>query len=134
MNTSYNATITIPTPDDNTIHTLHTTLTDYHPAITTHNTETQLILTYPATTTLQATETALALIRAHNLTAHALTIETTSHYDNDTPTIPPLVSVTEAATILGITRQAILQRINHKTIPATRIGDTWAIPRHALRK
>lgn len=134
MNTTYNATITIPTPDDNTIHALHTTFIDYHPAITIHNTETQLILTYPATTTLQATETALALIRTHNLTAHALTIETTDHYDNATISIPPLVSVTEAAHLLGITRQAVLQRISHKTIPATRIGDTWAIPRHALRK
>lgn len=132
MTTSYNATITIPTPDDTTITTLFTTLADYHPAITTTNADHHLVITYPAENTLHATNTALALICEHALDCHALTIETTSHYDNTLPPIPPLLSVTEAAHLLGITRQAILQRINTHTLPATKVGDTWVIARAAI--
>lgn len=47
-------------------------------------------------------------------------------------TLPELVSVTEAARELGVSRQAVLDRINRHTLPATKIGRDYAIPRTAL--
>lgn len=47
--------------------------------------------------------------------------------------IPKLYSVTEVAEKLGVTRQAVLQQITvSKTLPAIRIGTTYAIPATAL--
>lgn len=45
---------------------------------------------------------------------------------------PELVSVTEAAEILGVSRQAVAQRIQSKSLPATKIGRDYAIPRSAV--
>lgn len=47
---------------------------------------------------------------------------------------PPgdLVSVTEAAEILGVTRQAVLQRISSKSLPAGRVGREYVLPREAV--
>lgn len=42
------------------------------------------------------------------------------------------VSVTEAAQILGVTRQAVLDRISRSTLPAEKAGRDYAIPRAAL--
>lgn len=47
-------------------------------------------------------------------------------------TLPDLVSVTEAASVLGVSRQAVLDRIGRHTLPATKIGRDYAIPRSAL--
>lgn len=47
----------------------------------------------------------------------------------DDPRIPDLVSVVEAATILGITRQAVLQRIEAGWLPARRVGRAWVMRR-----
>ena len=46
--------------------------------------------------------------------------------------VPELLSVTEAADRLGVTRQAVLQRVEAGTLAATRIGNAWAIPAAAL--
>jgi excisionase family DNA binding protein len=47
---------------------------------------------------------------------------------------PPsdLVSVSEAAEILGVTRQAVLQRISSKSLPAEKVGRDYVIPRKAV--
>lgn len=47
-------------------------------------------------------------------------------------TLPELVSVTEAAELLGITRQAVLDRISRNTLPAQKIGRDYALPRAAV--
>ena len=61
---------------------------------------------------------------------------TTADFDRrlgvDVTQIPELVSVTEAAAALGVTRQAVLQRIESGSLPATRIGTAWAVPRSAV--
>ncbi|UUW88386.1 helix-turn-helix domain-containing protein [Pimelobacter simplex] len=50
-------------------------------------------------------------------------------------TLPDLVSVTEAAELLGgISRQAVLDRIARRTLPATKVGREYVIPRSALTK
>lgn len=47
-------------------------------------------------------------------------------------TLPELVSVTEAADALDVSRQAVLDRISRGTLPATKIGRDYAIPRAAV--
>lgn len=136
MPTNYNATITTnPLTDtdiDHHLNTLHT----YHVALSNPRAgEGQIILTIPADTLAQAIQTTQAVAASTGITINALTIETTERFDalaDDIP-MPKLISVTEAAQLIGITRQAILQRITTHTIPATKIGDTWAIPRAAIK-
>lgn len=43
-----------------------------------------------------------------------------------------LLSVTEAASELGITRQAVCQKIDAGEIEATMVGNQWVIHRDAL--
>lgn len=47
-------------------------------------------------------------------------------------TLPELVSVTEAAELLGVSRQAVLDRVRRGTLQATKIGRDYAIPRAAV--
>jgi excisionase family DNA binding protein len=44
-----------------------------------------------------------------------------------------LVSVAQAAELLGITRQAVLKRIRAGRLPATKVGRNYVVPREALR-
>lgn len=48
--------------------------------------------------------------------------------------MPPLVSVSEAAAVLGVTRQAVLDRIKRGTLDATKVGRQYVIRRPALAK
>ena len=137
MTTHYNATITTHPLTDNDIDHHLDTLTPYHVALSNPRAgEGQIVITIPADTLTQAITTTQAIIASAGIHAEALLVETTKRFDtlaNETP-IPPLASVTEAAHPLNVSRQAILQRINAHTIPATKIGDTWAIPRAAIKK
>lgn len=45
------------------------------------------------------------------------------------PDVPDLLSVTEAADVLRISRQRVLQLIEGGRIPAVKVGSTWAVPR-----
>lgn len=44
--------------------------------------------------------------------------------------IPELASVSQVAELLGVTRAAVLDRIRRGTLQATKVGETYAIPRH----
>jgi excisionase family DNA binding protein len=46
--------------------------------------------------------------------------------------VPDLVGVTEAAELLGVSRQRVLQRINVGTLPGTKVGRDYLIPRAAV--
>lgn len=136
MPTDYNATITThPLTNTDIDHHIET-LSAYRVAVSNPRAgEGQIILTIPADTLTQAIQTTQAIAASAGITINAITIETTERFDtlaNDIP-MPTLVSVTEAAQLLGVSRQAILQRITAHTIPATKIGDTWAIPRAAIK-
>lgn len=48
-------------------------------------------------------------------------------------TIPELVSVSEAADMLQVSRQAVLQRIGTGSLPASKVGREYAIPASAVR-
>ncbi|WP_407706095.1 helix-turn-helix domain-containing protein [Actinobaculum suis] len=41
--------------------------------------------------------------------------------------IPPLLSTTEVARRLGISRQAVTQRLAAGTLPGRRAGNTWVV-------
>lgn len=44
----------------------------------------------------------------------------------------PLLSTTQAAEVLGVSRQRVLQLVSSGQLEATKVGDTWAIPRAAV--
>lgn len=46
--------------------------------------------------------------------------------------VDDLVTVPEAAELLGVSRQAVGQRIRAKTLPAERRGRDWMVPRKAV--
>jgi len=46
--------------------------------------------------------------------------------------IPDLVSVTQAAQIMGITRSAVIQRIETGSVYAVKVGNAWVIPSATL--
>ena len=136
MPTNYNATIATRHLTETDIDHYIETFNTYHVAVSNPRAgEGQIILTVPANTLTQAIQTTQAIATSAGITIDALTIETTERFDtlaNEIP-MPKLISVTEAAQLLKVSRQAILQRITAHTIPATKIGDTWAIPRAAIK-
>lgn len=93
----------------------------------------EAVITVPAESLRQATVTALALLER---AGHVETLEVvpTAVFDarNGLAPLPQLVSVTEAADALGVTRQAVLQRLEAGTLPGTKVGATWAIPAAAV--
>lgn len=100
-----------------------------------HRGRAQLILTIEATNLVQAAATAKAVTTEAGFTNPVrLEVMTTHEYDRGDEPIPPLVSLTQAAQTLGVTRQAIQSRINHGTLPATKAGNTWVIPAAAIAR
>ncbi|MCZ9635139.1 helix-turn-helix domain-containing protein [Rhodococcus sp. BH5] len=47
--------------------------------------------------------------------------------------LPALVSVSEAAQELGVSRQSILKSIKTAKLPAARVGDTWAVRKSVVQ-
>lgn len=46
--------------------------------------------------------------------------------------LPPLLSIAEAAELLDISRQAAQQKVDSGEIPARRVGRAWVIPASAI--
>lgn len=94
-------------------------------------------LTLPAQSLAQACTTALAVVQ---LAAGrpGVSVEVMAEDDAEAragvPPIPPLVSVSEAAEMLGVSRQAVLQSIDRGTLQAERVGSTWALARVAIEQ
>lgn len=92
-------------------------------------------VTFPAETLTQAMVTAAAVVEAATgCAAIAAEVMPEAEYDarQGWTSLPELVSVTEAAQLLGVTRQAVLDRVRRHTLPATKIGRDYAIPREAI--
>jgi excisionase family DNA binding protein len=138
MSTPYNARAETTTPlEPAAAERLLYALAGYHPAVgRSVFARTEVTITLPADTLAQATTTALAILTVNFAPADLLSIEvlTTADFDRrlGVEPIPELVSVTQAAEELGVTRQAVLQRIESGSLPATRIGTSWAIPQASL--
>lgn len=136
----YNATIDVArkaTKDDSDlVDQVIDKLASYHPAIGgTPRGWLSAIISLPAESLAQASSTALAVVEAaFGAPAVSLEVMTSAEFDirqGWEPT-PDLVSVAEAAELLGVSRQRVLQRIEAKTLPATQVGKSWVIPRSAV--
>lgn len=113
-------------------------LDGYHPAIgAAPGKQWDVTITLPAETLRQAATTAIAVLE-QQLAGEVTVIEvmTTATFDirHGLEPVPDLVSVTEAAAELGISRQAVVKRLEAGTMPGTKVGATWVIPQGALRR
>lgn len=92
---------------------------------------TTIDLTLPAESVRQAVTAALALVATAARGAQVTGIEviTTEAFDEREAqtAVPALVSVTEAANILGTTRQAVLQRLTTGGLRGEKVGSTWVL-------
>lgn len=96
---------------------------------------TEVVFTLPADSVRQATTTALALLETYPWPVLSLRVLTTADFDRltDALDVPPLLSVTEATTVLGISRQGVLDLIKNRALPATRVGNAWVLRESAVQ-
>ncbi|PJI91043.1 helix-turn-helix domain-containing protein [Luteimicrobium subarcticum] len=136
MTTDHNATITFDTrdPAGNIDDDILETLTGYSPATGRDERQhVQVFITFPANNLEQAFVIAFGLAARTSLPVLALEVLPTTEFDarNFGPSTKS-VTVSEAAEILGITRQAVLQRIKTGALPAEKVGPVYTIPAAAL--
>ncbi|MDR1825910.1 MAG: helix-turn-helix domain-containing protein [Bifidobacteriaceae bacterium] len=120
---------------DDQIDAIINEVAEYHPALGSSLTgEVEVTVTFPATSLTQAMRTAAALLAP--LGAIGLEVLPTTLFDLrlGLSAPPPMTSVSDAAATLGVSRQAVLQRIKAGALPAVRIGKAWAIPAAALTR
>lgn len=143
MTTSYNATVEVATKigdDDAVIDELMDALEPYAGTVgMSRRGYAYGTITLPADNLLQATNRALAIISTAfagvgGVDPIACEVLTTEEFDRriDWVEVPPLLSVTEAAVQLGVSRQRVLQRINDKSIQAVKVGEGYAIVKSTL--
>lgn len=111
-------------------------LAPYHPATSRSlGGWVEVTFTLPAETLRQATATALAVADAA-LDAEVLTLEVlpTAEFDArlGLAPLPELLSVTEAAEKLGVSRTAVLKRLESGSLSGQKIGSTWVVPADAV--
>jgi excisionase family DNA binding protein len=131
----HNATVEVAVKDFDT-DTMMDRLAPYHPAVgQSERGWASATISVPAETVAQAAVTACAVVAAA-FGAPALVCEVMTEREFDArqgwATVPDLVSVSEAAELLGVSRQRVLQRIEAKSLPATRVGRDYVIPRTAV--
>lgn len=111
-------------------------LADFHPAISIGpRGHAEVTITLPADSLRQATVTAFAVVSvAFGEEPVACSVMTTAEFDarRGFVPLPELVSVSEAAEILGISRQRVLQKIVANQLPAVRVGRDYAIPKRSV--
>jgi three-Cys-motif partner protein len=112
-------------------------LEQYHPAIgVSPRGYADAQISLPAQSLAQACVTAAAVVSAaYGAAAIACEVMTEKEFDarqGHVP-MPELVGVTEAAAMLGVSRQAVLQRIDSGSLPGEKIGRGYAIPLSALQ-
>ncbi|MET4614085.1 excisionase family DNA binding protein [Rhodococcus sp. PvR044] len=90
---------------------------------------TEVVFTLPADSVRQANTTALAILDTYPWPLLSMRVLTTADFDRlaEAVELPPLVSVAEAASILGVARQSVLNAISTSKLPATRVGGTWVL-------
>ncbi len=110
-----------PSPDR--AEELMSTLADYQPVVgTTVGRHVQITITVPATSLGQAVHTALAVIeRCATPSAITAVPEQDREAHQRWVELPELVGVTEAGTILGISRQAVLGLVDRGQLPGRHV-------------
>jgi excisionase family DNA binding protein len=96
---------------------------------------TEIVITVDAPALEAAAATALAVLRQAAGQLSAFQIMTTAEYDRrtDETAEPEYLGATEAADLLGTTRQYVQQLAASKTLPSIRIGErTLAFPKAAV--
>lgn len=105
----------------------------HHAIVTTTAGHGTVLLTVPATDLTQAAITGLALVAT---VATPLSVNVVPERVRDTrqgwAPVPPLLSVTQAATRAGCSRQAMLGRVQAGSVPGTQVGTHWVIPESAV--
>ncbi|MBA3019671.1 helix-turn-helix domain-containing protein [Propionicimonas sp.] len=95
-----------------------------------------IIMSVQAQTLAQAMSTARALLIQYQ--PIGLTIETAADFDRRRELariglIPPLLSTSEAAAALQISRTAVIKRCTNGSLPAVKVGEAgWVIPAAAI--
>jgi excisionase family DNA binding protein len=135
---SYNATVELTDrSSDQLADHLVDNLADYSPAVSRSvGGRLEVVLTVPADSLRQAVITALALVAAAGHDAYAVEVLPTDEFDRrlGLEPVPELLSVTEAAAALGVSRQAVQQRIDAGTLPARKVGKAYAVPQAAVTR
>lgn len=137
--TDYNATIELETRDDSTLpDSLIDALPGYGPAVgRSERGWVVLHITFPATDLRQAFTTAMALVgSATDVPVLAVEVLPTAEFDarNGIAPTPETLGVPEVAKMLGVTAQAVRQRISSGSLPATRAGRDWRIQRDVVER
>jgi excisionase family DNA binding protein len=108
-------------------------LASFHPAVSTSARGwLEVRISLPAETLAQATRIATLVISdATGAEPIACEVMTEAEFDarEGWAPLPQLVSVTEAAKLLGVTRQSVLERIQRGTLQGEKVGDTYVLPR-----
>lgn len=131
--TNYTVTVELDQPAEAAVLTRAVeALEGHHPAAgRSRRGRAEIIVTVSADHVHGATMTALGLVALHQLgDPVAVHTQTTADHDRDLglEPIPELLSVTEVAEQLGVTRTAVQARIDSGSLPAQRIGKAWAVP------
>ncbi|HYO38478.1 MAG TPA: helix-turn-helix domain-containing protein [Nocardioidaceae bacterium] len=131
----YNATVEVAVKDYDA-DTMMDRLAPHHPAVgKSERGWASATISLPAESVAQAAVTACAVVAAaFGAPALVCVVMTEREFDarQSWASVPDLVSVSEAAELLGVSRQRVLQRIEAKTLPATRVGRDFVIPRTAI--
>jgi len=112
--------------DADAVDTLHDALAAYHPSISmSPHGWTTITITVPAENLTQAAQTAAAVTEKAAGDLVSLTVMTEQERDQRIgfQTVPELVGVAEAATMLGVSPQRVRQMIDEGKLSAHRIGE-----------
>ena len=135
MSTRHSVTIELSTQVDLTDRDL-AALASYHPFVSRGPRGHLVIeLALPADDVVQAVQTAVAVV-GRVVDSPALSVTALPADESDRRAglcpVPRLLSVSEVAAQLGVSRQAVLQRIDSGSLPATRVGTAWAVQAAAV--
>ncbi|BAQ31584.1 helix-turn-helix domain-containing protein [Bifidobacterium scardovii] len=93
----------------------------------------EVTLSLPAESMRQACLTALSLLADRKSLPEAIQIRVlqSAEFDrlNGFAPVPPMLSVTEAAAVLNISRQRVLQMIHDHSLHGVKVGNGWALVR-----
>jgi hypothetical protein len=112
-------------------------LTDFQPVVgRTPQGRTELAITLPGESLRQAVILALAVTSDVAGEVYAVEVVPAEEFQRRRShgSVPELLSVSEAAAELGVSPQAIRQRLDGGTVAGTKIGGTWAVLHSDVRR
>lgn len=108
-------------------------LADYHAVMASSPTGyVVIVISLPAETLRQACSTALAVVQdVTGRTATSVQVMTTETFDarskSEPEALPRMLSPTQAAEILGQSRQNVLLMLEQQRLPGQKVGNSWVI-------